>query len=104
MPFFEFPIWDRHKNITFDEEGSSFIVPINDNTDAEPFKKFTAKIDTDHVKIEHIVEFMLFQTEDELPIKSSLLYLSDGSQYICRFSHETVEKNYIAHIQQNGSR
>jgi hypothetical protein len=98
MAFFEFPIWDRHKFLKFDEEGNQFIVPVYDNNDPEPFKKLSARIDTEQIKIEHIVEFMLFQTEDEAPIRSSFIYCSDGSQYICRYLPETIEKNYLLHL------
>jgi hypothetical protein len=100
MPFFEFPIWDRHKLVKFDDEGNQFITPFIDAGDLEPFKKLSARIDTNSIKIEHIVEFMLFQQEDEVPIRSSFLYCSDGSQYICRNLPETIEKNYLLHLEQ----
>lgn len=100
MPFFDFPIWDRHKLVTFDEEGAQFILPISDNNDPEPWKKMRAYIDISEVKIQHIVEFVLFQDEDT-PIRASLLLLSDGGMYICQHLPETIKKNYQEFLDNN---
>nr|WP_298656326.1 hypothetical protein [uncultured Flavobacterium sp.] len=92
---FTVQIWDRHKRTDFDELGNIIFIPIQDNNDDEPWKKFKAVIDLEEVKIDYFKEDVIFQN-DEMPVQCVQLYLNDGSMLIARQSLETVVKNYEA--------
>lgn len=86
------PIWDMHKEAKLSEDGGLLFIPVVDNGDDKPWKKFNASFDTDQLGIDIFKEDVIFQKDVPVPVVR--LFLSDGSELICRNTLDTIINKY----------
>lgn len=91
---FTIPIYDLHKVIETDSEGNQIWVPIKDNADDKPWKKFSFTINLQRTDIDYTCESVIWQNTEDPPVKCLKVYLSDGAMVLCALSETTFWERY----------